>query len=330
MDLLENLQAVFHRKKMPDRDEYLQLLESVITVLEHEDEAVRPRDRYRLPGGLVYLDAALPVLILPDLHARTDFFLTVMEYEIFGTASVASLLIKGELQVLCLGDGFHAERRARDRWKEAFEEYTGSYRLHKAMDAEMRESLTLMEMVMVCKKAARTNFHFLKGNHENILNEEGNGNHPFRKFAWEGEMVCDYVTRFYGDDFLATYALFEKSLPLFAIGGNFIASHAEPALCYTEDQLINTRDNPEVVLGLTWTDNDEAVEGSVRMMLDAFLPDRSEAVYLGGHRSVSTRYNLRADDLFIQIHNPDSWQFALLQKDKRFDPEIDIITLAEE
>jgi hypothetical protein len=32
-------------------------------------------------------------------------------------------------------------------------------------------------------------------------------------------MVKSYVVAFYGEEFLRTYALFERSLPLFAIGG---------------------------------------------------------------------------------------------------------------
>ena len=94
----------------------------------------------------------------------------------------------------------------------------------------MRESLGLMEMVMECKSAFPGRFHFLKGNHENIANEEGGGNHPFVKFALEGFMVADYMRLLLRRrrSWPATTS-FEKELPLLAVGSGFLASHAEPA-----------------------------------------------------------------------------------------------------
>lgn len=329
MSLLEDIEAVLERAGPPDADEYAVLLERTITVLQHEDTLRRPRDRQGLSGGFLELHTDIPTIVLPDLHARMDFFSAVLQWSPYGEAQVADLLTDGEIQILCLGDGFHAERRSRERWQTAFKEYGKNWKKHAAMDDEMRESLGLMEMVQLCKRAARDHFHFLKGNHENILNEEGEGNHPFRKFAWEGEMVRHWVEIFYGTAFLELYALFEKSLPLFARGGSFLASHAEPAVYFTRDEIINARQDPEVILGLTWTDNDEADQDSVARYLDEYLGGRTDTVYLGGHRSVAGRFALRSQGRFIQFHNPDTYQVALVPADRPFDPETDIITLTE-
>lgn len=333
MSLRETLEAISDRcalsgkKSLPVQKDYLTLLERAITVLQHEIETVRPPDSTLLPGGLLYLKPDIPTLVLPDLHARTDFFLGVMHHTLDDGQMVIDAMLAGDIQILCLGDGFHSERRGKKRWQAAFKEYTHEFTKRKAMDAEMSESLSLMEMVMECKRAARDNFHFLKGNHENILNEEGNGNHPFGKFALEGEMVKFYIKQFYGEDFLETYALFEKCLPLFAVGGRFLASHAEPLEAYSESDLIETRTRADVVLGLTWTDNDEAQNSSVQTMLKHFLPEEENPVYFGGHRPINGQYNLRAEGAYIQIHNPDAQNVAIVPSDRVFNPKTDFILI---
>ncbi|AEJ61721.1 hypothetical protein Spith_1457 [Spirochaeta thermophila DSM 6578] len=327
MSLLDVLDQIRVRDGLPERDAYLALVEESLSLLEGEPPVYRPRDVEGRSGGLVYLDPELPTVIVPDLHARYDFFHALMHARLLGAGRVGEMLEEGRIQVLCLGDGFHSERRGRERWKEAFDEYATAFRVRKAMDEEMKESFALMEMVMRCKLAAPRCFHFLKGNHENILNEEGEGNHPFRKYAFEGEMVREYVLRFYGEDFLHTYARFEKALPLLAVGGRFLASHAEPAEVYDEEVVINMRLYPEVIYGLTWTDNEAADEGSVEGMLAHYLPDVPDAVYFGGHRPVSGAYMERAGGRYIQVHNPSRWGVAVVMPDRAFDPETDLVDI---
>lgn len=324
MTLRETLGEIFERKVLPGPEAYQTLTERTITVLEHESASVRPHDRSGLPGGLLRLNPELSTLILPDLHARTGFFLDVMDWRFGESETVLEALESGSLQVLCLGDGFHSEKRGEFRWHDAFLEFSHGYKKHRAMDAEMRESFGVMEMIMECKRAFRDNFHFLKGNHENILNEEGHGNHPFRKYSYEGDMVKDWVLRFYGTVFLDTYALFERSLPLFAVGPRFLASHAEPFAPYGEDELIGTRTRPDVISGLTWTDNGEATEGVVQSMLDLYLPGVENPVYFGGHRTVPGQYLYRAGKKFVQIHNPETQNTALVPHDREFDPATDL------
>jgi len=297
--------------------------------LRAEEPTLRPVDRQGLSGGLLQLDPALPTLIVPDLHARMDFFVSIFEYTVLENLTIGQALNDGSIQLLCLGDGFHAEKRAYDRWQAALKEFIGGFKKHKAMDAEMRESLGLMEMVMQAKLAWPNHFHFIKGNHENILNENADGNYAFRKFAFEGDMVRDWVSRFYGDEFLYRYADFEKSLPLFVVGGRFLASHAEPARFHERDELINFRDHPDLVSDLIWTDNDAAEEDSVERMLAHYLKDHGDAVYFGGHRTISGRYRLRAGGRFIQIHNPDRFNAAWVMADRPFDPDSDIGEIAD-
>lgn len=212
------------------------------------------------------------------------------------------------------------------RWHAAFDEFAGGYASHEAMDAEMRESLGAMEMVMELKCSYPPHVHFLKGNHDNIANEEGDGNLPFGKFVAEGQMVEAYVRKFYDGKLLKAYAAFEKQLPVLAIGGRFIVSHAEPRTTFAIDDIVNYRRHPEVVLGLTWTDNDEAEPTSVPAMLQA-LVGRDDATYFAGHRPVADRWGERANGRFIQLHNPDRLQAAFVPPDRPFQPARDVLTL---
>ena len=243
-----------------------------------------------------------------------------------GGRSVAQLLAEQQLQVVMVGDGPHAEARDVRRWHQALAEFEEGYRSHQAMDGEMRESFGAMEMVMELKCAYPRGFHFLKGNHDNIANEEDNGNLPFGKFVAEGRMVEAYVRRFYGGELLQAYATLEKQLPLLAIGGRFLVSHAEPRTTYALDDIVEYRSHPEVTLGLTWTDNDEADPSAVATMLRDLVGDEA-AIHFGGHRPVADQWQARAGGRFIQLHNPDRLQAAYVPADRPFDPARDMLAL---
>jgi len=329
MTIQDSIEEIRARERLPDPARYSELLETAISFLEAESPGMRPGDASGLSGGLVRLKGEIPTLILPDLHGRRDFFSRAMNASLSGEGTVLEQMRANTIQVLCLGDGIHTECGTRARWLDAFTEYRSLFKKHGSMDSEMVENLSLMEMVLRCKTAFPENFHFLKGNHENILNEEGNGNHAFMKIAYEGDMVRAWTEKFYGQAFLELYARFERSLPLFAIGNGFLASHAEPDEPYAEDDIINARLRPEVILGLTWTNNGEAAEGSVRIMLERFLGSAEGTVYFGGHRPVAGRYALRADGRYVQMHNPQKRIIALSVPGKPFDPETDIREMEE-
>ena len=320
----ESILKVFLRRTLPESEKYQERVDAAIAALDSESPPSRPLDSLGRPGSLIRLAPDIPTVIVPDLHARTDFLASLLLQSQPDGRTVLDALDTGTLQILCLGDGFHAEARAAQRWKKAWEEFSGGYRRRVAMKAEMRESLALMEMVMICKAAFPARFHFLKGNHENVLNEEGEGNHPFRKFAAEGIMVAGFLEMFYGRDFLDRYAAFEKRLPLFAVGPRFLASHAEPREPYPEEALIDARLDPEVVLGLTWTDNGEAEPSSVSALLDRYHPGNPKARYFTGHRPVRGSYRELSGGRHLQIHNPDRFLVAWVMPNRDFDPELDI------
>jgi hypothetical protein len=339
------IKAAFQRRKPPEAGQFLSVVRAATAALSAEPPQLRPPDAEGSPGSLVRLHRDLPTIIVPDLHARRGFLMALldskppfgfMEPASGGTSggtpgvaaespeTVLTLLATGRLQVLCLGDGFHAESRAIARWRSAYREFTHGYQAHKAMDQEMCEGLGLMEMVMLAKAAFPDHFHFLKGNHENVLNETGNGNYGFYKFVDEGTIVKAYLDRFYGTVFVQTYAAFEKSLPLFAVGQRFLASHAEPARVFAEGELVNAALLTDVIEGLTWTGNDEARPGSVAAMLEIFLPEVQQPRYITGHRPIPGLFYERSGGLHLQIHNPDRQVVAWVRADRDIEPQRDV------
>ena len=330
-NLKERLKSIFTRKELPVESEYKDLIIKVNSVLQNESSEYRPHNSNGFPGGLINLKKDIPTIIVPDLHARVEFLLSVLLYKPFDAKTVLELLFAGEIQVVCVGDGFHAESRAIARWKKAFEEYQTGFKKHKNMDGEMGESMGLMEIVMEMKSHTPEYFHFLKGNHENIANEKKDGNFPFRKFCYEGEMVAFFMKKKYKELF-DDYYNFEKSLPLLAVGKNFLISHAEPERFLSKDEVINSKLDGDVVFSLTWTQNDASEPGTVTKMLEHYIEKENleKALHFGGHRIIREPYKLRAENKYVQIHNPDKFNIASIKTDRDIDLDQDVIDIINE
>ncbi|MDC7232408.1 MAG: hypothetical protein PQJ58_04200 [Spirochaetales bacterium] len=315
----------------PDSTEKIEdQLFHVRETLGNPDPLIRPLDMEDRPGGLVFLHQNIPLIVLPDLHARKDFLYSLLMTPT-DSGTVLERLAEGSVQIVCVGDGFHAEKRAYKRWQKAFTEYRGSFRKHRYMDQEMSESLGLMQMVMLLLTQFPSRFFFLKGNHENILNEEGRGNHPFGKFVYEGEMVRFWFEKFMGRDLMEKYAAFEHSLPFMALGRELIITHAEPERYYHPEEIINIHEHDDIKLGLTWTANDRAREGSVEEILSDYSQrfNRAFSYCIGGHRTIRTLYNTRASGRYIQIHNPDRQIVLFSDQIEKFDPQTNIADLQQ-
>jgi hypothetical protein len=268
------------------------------------------------------------------LHGRGKFLLDILDFEIEG-ASVLELLKKGKILVCCVGDIFHSESRGRERWKKAFLEFNAGNITNEALKEEMFENLSLLEIILTLKSAFASHFHILKGNHENVLNEEQrhkNGNVPFCKFCDEGNMVRDFLQHTYDDLILHEIYCFENLLPVCAVFKKCVVSHAEPATFFSRDEIINYHgENSLVTFAMTWTANDAAKAGTVEHLFKELLPEkeRESALYFSGHRPVLGKYALRQNGRLIQIHNPDVEQIAVLIPDKVFSPEENIINLED-
>ncbi len=306
------------------------LLEKVNTTLENESPDNRPVDSNGKPGGMIVLRQDLPTLIVPDLHGRHEYLSDLMRYKIKET-QVFDLLKKEMVQIVCVGDGMHGERRAAARWKIALEEYKKGFVDCPAMAKEMSENFQTMAMVMRLKSSFPKLFHFLKGNHENIMDEEGNGNHPFAKFAAEGPMTKMYVEKFYGTEFLEQFDRFEKNLPILARGKFFVISHARPKNIYRIDELINYRSNPDLVEGMTWTRHQAAKSENTIKMLDELIGNGVEQrLWFTGHTAISDLYNIHIKEALVEIHNPDLRVLVVIDPYETFDPDEHFLILPKQ
>ncbi len=324
---------VFSKYNVPQKDEFFSNIANTIKILRNENPILRPPDETGLPGAFLDIssyNSSIPVVLVPDLHARLDFFNEILNFSFcFDDLDTTELTIKealvqGKVIVVCLGDGLHSERRGFERWLLAQDQWLNGKTLNKYMCEEMEEGLGLMSSIMNIKQECPNHFHFLKGNHENILNDHTCGNLPFRKFAAEGEMVKDFMLGLYGKEITHAYDDFEHNLPLFVKGANFLASHAEPIQAFSKNDLVNAYLEESTVLGLTWTHTDEADENAVHFMLNDLLMNNENAVYFAGHRTVSGTHRALHKGRFIQIHNPNEHYITIVNQKKDFNSLTDI------
>lgn len=346
---LSKLKSMYDMPVIPTNGELKSYLKKAIRSLESEPASYRPQDKAGRPGSLLYFTDDLPTVIVPDLHARADFLMAVLSMTVSSSilpetktayyslmrpqqrTTVFEALQRKQIRVICLGDALHAESRQRDRWLRAYAGFLQGQKTNASMIEEMQEGLSLILMICALKSAFPEHFHFLKGNHENILNQVSNGNHSFKKFASEGEMVFEFMKQVYGNGTLQLYDTFEKSLPLLVQTPWYLASHAEPARIFTRTEIINAYQEEDVIFGLTWTANDQADPGNVPAMLKDLIPDNPHARWFAGHRPVlEGKYNLRAHDLFVQLHNPSEMNVAIIPgKAKPFDLQTQILSVAQ-
>ena len=167
----------------------------------------------------------------------------------------------------------------------------------------------------------------MKGNHENIANEDSADNRPFGKFVYEGAMVTSWFLKFMKEDTFNKYYEFEKKLPVFAVGDRFCVTHSEPRKHHRRQELIEAMNKREIVFDLTWTANGEAETNSVNEYLEEYFPGDIQARMFGGHRPVDGCFNTRARGQYLQIHNPGRYIAAYIRDMSDFSTERDILIL---
>jgi hypothetical protein len=195
-----------------------------------------------------------------------------------------------------------------------------------AMHQEMIESFGTMKMVMDLKSEFPENFHFVRGNHDEI---KGN----FAKYArnvGESAMVQRWVQQNLGQDFLDQYAQFENTMPLVVRGQGFVASHAAPGGTLNREA-VQQRD-AKAFAQLAWTENrnwndqDSQVQARFQNNLKEVGGEGSH--WLVGHRPVAQgHFRSQFDGQLIQINAPNDFVAALVPADGQFDPQRDVFRL---
>lgn len=300
---LKNLTRRPVRKGDAGRERFEARLEEALAALDGQEPSRRPRNPEGFPGGLVFLDPELPTLVLPDLHTRRELLWGFLDRPSPASARrFLDALAAGELQMVCIGDALHSEGSGAPlRWRTAWGEYLRDYDPSPVMDREMNRALALLEMIFLLQAAFPENFFFLKGNHENIACEEGRGNHPFGKYAAEGEMVLGWLERRWGLEVLRRHYRWEHSLPFMVQGPWFLVSHSEPRRAYTPEELIDVHRRPEIAEGLTWTRRGQGEINAAARTLSCFLPPWSHprALYWAGHTIVEDIVHFEEEQLVL-------------------------------
>jgi hypothetical protein len=236
-----------HNPVPPSAEEMARFIDAAAETLAAEPPELRPRDSSGRPGGLVLLPD-VPTVVLPDIHARPEFIDAALRWEPpWMGAPLARLLERGAANLVCLGDILHSEGPAgMRRWTAALAEYRSGWASHELMDEEMGLALAAARAVIAAKATFPAAFHWIKGNHDNIADEDGRGDHSFYKFAAEGAMTASWFAAAYGDELLDGYRGVETALPVLALGRLFALSHAEPAFALSREDAIEYRSRPEV------------------------------------------------------------------------------------
>lgn len=328
--------SYFKLSALPSHKEIFSLTEKMCDILDGETAFYRPPDKEGKPGGLLdFSENPKPVVVVPDLHARSGFLKNILDYQISvvpefldtrTNETVLSALEKGLLHLVFLGDALHSEKTTKVRWLLAEKDYKNEIYSGPSIKEEMTEGLSLLMELFELKTNIPESFHFLKGNHENIMNVTEGGDFAFRKYADEGNMVKAFVSDFYGDDVLYLLSCYEKALPLVYCGKNCCISHAEPLRGFSKEEIIDARNtSAEIVYGLTWTKNDEAHPGSVSKTIENLGLSSETVRWFSGHRTVQEDYSTRQNGMLYQIHNPRNQNIFLVPVNEKFDPSKHII-----
>ena len=278
-----------------------------------------------MPGGLIRLPPQKPCVLVPDLHARPDFIDALLrtEFPVLGEPLEAALT-RARVSLVFLGDIPHAEgKAASERWLRAYQKlvsaHDGRAILSPEMDEEMGLSLSALLKVTDLLSRFPDSVFCLKGNHDNMTNAADHGDFPFYKYADEGRMGALWLELRYGVATMRLIREYELSLPVIAVGGNYCASHAEPAKPLSKSAVIAYSRYPGIVQSLIWTANGEAEKGALEESLSSMLgsPEKArEAAWFSGHRPVVGHFMLRARGRLVQIHNPELWQVVFIGREQ--------------
>ena len=309
---LQHLILEAQRSQVEDKSVYSQNLKAT-THLQQQSSGVA-----ELPQGI-------PTLVLPDLHGRRDFLLKALSRELQGGRAF-ELLKAGRLNVVCLGDGMHAEGRAQGRWQMAEAARLQGHSNSAAMEAEMLENLSTMKMVMLLKQAFPSNFHYIRGNHDEVLGS-------YKKYADkvpESQLVRDWMETRFGRDFVGQWSAFEESMPLATRGENFVTTHAAPGQSLSRQQIKER--NPRAFKVLAWTDNRQWGENDAarRRQFAGNLAEMGipNGHWVVGHRQVEEGlFRSQMGGQLVQINDPRQEVVALIPSGTAFNPKRDVFRL---
>lgn len=200
------------------REEALRLIHAVTHLLGQEGGRA-PDDR-GLPGGLLVLPQRLTPIVIGDLHARIDNFLTVLTQNAFLDA-----LEEGGAALVILGDAVHSER-----------------------DGELRNmdsSMLMMDLIFRLKLRFPEQVFYVRGNHDAFSEDITKDGVP------QGLLWAKSLSEKRGSAYLKAMDDFYRLLPYVVASDDFVACHAAPPTHkITPEMLVNIYRYPELLLDL--------------------------------------------------------------------------------
>lgn len=309
----------------PARKELIRTLRSAIAAMGGAGN--RPDS-----GGLVRIGTPRTILV-PDLHARAQLLVDLLESRLpaallpgtndsEASKTVFELLAGGDITIVCLGDIPHSEgAEAAGAWHRAALALLANSGpegiLSPELNREMGASFRALATVATLAAAFGSRFICLKGNHDNLSNVDEGGDHPFMKYALEGEMGAAWARLTYGEELLSIAREYEVGLPLVAAGRGFCASHAAPGRSIRLVELARYRRSPSLVESLIWTENGKSSPQIIAESLGELLgPDitSANARWISGHRPVDSVYEIGEEGLLLKIHDAHRAQVALIDE----------------
>ncbi len=306
-----------------NKKDFLTLLRRTVDVLAQEPSFLRPYNQQGLPGGLLRLDPALPTVLVADLHARYGLIPKLLCSPLQGK-SLQSLLDLQKAQLVFLGDYPHSEENTQARWQKALSEFREDFSTSTVMDEEMTENRLSWRALCELKLRYPLRVHFLKGNHENVTNQRGQGNRVFSKFALEGAMVKRWIEVKLGSEVLRALDRFERALPLALVCGRFAASHAPPAQVFSALEVIEKTE--QAIEGLTWTRPLEVSKKAIRGTLKQFW-GHSAGLWFAGHNPTQSGVEWDRAKALVHFHDPYQPIALCLYPGKAFSPSGSVIRL---
>jgi len=238
----------------------LSLPEKAIKIIN--ESKYRSLDTEGRPGGLIEFNENIRPVIIGDLHGAFENLSGIVEKN-------KDDLDQGRAYILILGDLVHDDE-------------VGFLR-------EMGPSLKVIDYVfnLIIKYPER--IFILRGNHDTF--DENLVRHGINQGA---ELLCHILEK-RGIEFAKNVEIFFDSLPVFFIGGEFVAAHAGPVRGgITRDQLVNIRKYKTKYRELIWNRVNEFV-GSI--------PNNKEYGE-SDIRATLKKINRSVQTTFIVGHNP--------------------------
>ena len=177
---IKSVEGFMRNNVLEDKDIYLNSIEKATNALENG------------PGIISIENEKVPTIIVSDIHARRDFLVNILNRKVGAKKeTVKDLLEKGEINIVCVGDGMHSER------SENWSSITASYKIDRYL-AEVTNSALhekLIEFRSMAEKMTGKNYSsltvieikvFRTGPGKKLWEEIEK---PLQKFIMEQEMV---------------------------------------------------------------------------------------------------------------------------------------------